>query len=125
MSKLTRNIGLEILHGLREIKSGKHGRVINIPTVTSIRERTGLSQVRFAALLVCRCARFRNGNRAGARRQVPRVRCCSSHRRIPRFWSMWHEFVQVSAAKVMPERTKQTRAKSLRIAPSSQRVLAR
>ncbi len=51
MSKLTRNIGLEILHGLREIERGKHGRVINIPTVTSIRERTGLSQVRFAALL--------------------------------------------------------------------------
>jgi putative transcriptional regulator len=51
MSKLTRNIGLEILQGLREIKRGKHGRVINIPSVTSIRERTGLSQVRFAALL--------------------------------------------------------------------------
>ncbi|TKB61563.1 MAG: helix-turn-helix domain-containing protein [Nitrospira sp.] len=51
MSKITRNIGLEILHGLREIKRGKHGRVINIPSITSIRERTGLSQVRFAALL--------------------------------------------------------------------------
>jgi putative transcriptional regulator len=51
MPKSKRNIGLEILQGLREIKRGEHGRVINVPSVTLIRERTGLSQARFAELL--------------------------------------------------------------------------
>jgi putative transcriptional regulator len=47
----SRNIGLEILQGLREIKRGEHGRVTTVPSVASIRERTGLSQARFAELL--------------------------------------------------------------------------
>jgi len=51
MAKTKRNIGLEILEGIREIKRGEHGRVINVPSVTSVRERTGLSQFRFAQLL--------------------------------------------------------------------------
>jgi putative transcriptional regulator len=51
MAKSKRNIGREILEGLREIKRGGYGRVINIPEVASIREKTGLSQVRFAQLL--------------------------------------------------------------------------
>ena len=51
MAKSKRNIGLEILDGLREIKRGEYGRVINVPEVASIREKTGLSQVRFAQLL--------------------------------------------------------------------------
>ncbi len=46
-----RNLGLEILKGVRELKRGEHGRVINVPSVSSIRERTGLSQARFAQLL--------------------------------------------------------------------------
>lgn len=51
MAKRKRDIGREILDGLREIKSGKHGRVINVPDVAEIREKTGLSQARFAQLL--------------------------------------------------------------------------
>jgi putative transcriptional regulator len=51
MTKAKRNIGLEILEGIREIKRGEHGRAINLPSVTSVRERTGLSQARFAQLL--------------------------------------------------------------------------
>jgi len=51
MAKAKRNIGQEILDGIREIKSGKHGRVVNLPLVSMIRERTGLSQSRFAELL--------------------------------------------------------------------------
>lgn len=51
MAKSKRNIGLEILHGLLEIKRGKHGCVITVPSVTSIRERTELSQGRFSELL--------------------------------------------------------------------------
>ena len=51
MAKAKRNIGQEILDGLRELKSGECGRVINVPDVASIRTKTGLSQARFAALL--------------------------------------------------------------------------
>jgi len=51
MPKGKRNIGLEILQGLREIKRGDYGRVTTLPSVTSIREKTGLSQARFAQLL--------------------------------------------------------------------------
>lgn len=51
MAKATRDIGREILQGLREIKSGRHGRVVNLPDIASIRAKTGLSQERFATLL--------------------------------------------------------------------------
>ena len=46
-----RNVGREILEGLRELKRGEVGRVANHPSVAVIRERTGLSQAKFAALL--------------------------------------------------------------------------
>lgn len=51
MANSKRDIGKEILDGIREIKRGEHGRVINVPSVGVIRERTGLSQSRFAQLL--------------------------------------------------------------------------
>ncbi len=51
MARPKRNLGLEILEGIREIKRGEHGRVINVPSVSAIRERTRLSQAQFAALL--------------------------------------------------------------------------
>jgi putative transcriptional regulator len=46
-----RDIGTEILDGIRQLKRGESGRVISIPSVRSIREKTGLSQAKFAALL--------------------------------------------------------------------------
>ena len=46
-----RNVGREILEGLRELKRGEVARVINVPSVATIRERTGLSQAKFASLL--------------------------------------------------------------------------
>jgi putative transcriptional regulator len=46
-----RDIGQEILDGIRDVKAGKSGRVINVPAVAEIREKTGLSQSRFATLL--------------------------------------------------------------------------
>ena len=51
MAKARRSIGVEVVEGIREIKRGEHGRVINVPSVSSVRERTGLSQSRFAQLL--------------------------------------------------------------------------
>lgn len=44
-------MGREILQGLRELKRGDSGRVSTVPNVVSVREKTGLSQSRFAALL--------------------------------------------------------------------------
>lgn len=51
MAAPKRNIGAEILEGLRQLKRGEHGRVTTMPSVAAIRERTGLSQPRFAELL--------------------------------------------------------------------------
>jgi putative transcriptional regulator len=51
MARKSRDIGGEILQGLREIKRGEYGRVINVPDIARIREKTGLSQARFAQLL--------------------------------------------------------------------------
>jgi putative transcriptional regulator len=51
MASRKRNIGFEILEGIREIKRGEHGRVTTVPSVSSVREKTGLSQADFARLL--------------------------------------------------------------------------
>ena len=51
MAKATRDIGAEILQGLRQLKRGEVGRVINVPDVAQVRSKTGLSQARFAQLL--------------------------------------------------------------------------
>ena len=51
MPKSKRDIGTEILQSLREIKRGQYGRVITVPDVAKTREKTGLSQARFAQLL--------------------------------------------------------------------------
>lgn len=51
MTRKQRNLGVEILEGLREIKIGVTGRVSKFPAVANIRERTGLSQTQFAKLL--------------------------------------------------------------------------
>ena len=51
MAKKARDVGAEILQGLREIKRGEFGRVINVPDVAKTRKKTGLSQAHFAQLL--------------------------------------------------------------------------
>lgn len=51
MTESKRNIGMEILKGIRELKRGEHGRVINVPPVSAVRKSTGLSQAEFARLL--------------------------------------------------------------------------
>jgi putative transcriptional regulator len=47
----SRDIGLEILQGIRDLKQGKTGRILNVPPVAEIRQKTGLSQSKFASLL--------------------------------------------------------------------------
>jgi putative transcriptional regulator len=51
MSKPRRNIGMEILTGIRQLKRGEVGRVITLPPIAEIRTRAGLSQSEFARLL--------------------------------------------------------------------------
>jgi len=51
MAAPKRNVGREILEGLRQLKRGELGRVTTVPSVATIRESTGLSQPRFAQLL--------------------------------------------------------------------------
>ena len=51
MAEQKRDVGREILEGIRELKRGESGRVTNVPSVTRIRESTGLSQLHFARLL--------------------------------------------------------------------------
>lgn len=51
MAKTKRNIGQEILVGIGELKRDQHGRITNLPSVSSVREKTGLSQLKFATLL--------------------------------------------------------------------------
>jgi putative transcriptional regulator len=51
VNKKKRDIGAEILQGIREIKRGEYGRIVNVPNIARAREKTGLSQSRFAELL--------------------------------------------------------------------------
>ena len=51
MNKVKRDIGQEILEGLKEVKRGEHGRIINVPDIAEIRKKPGLSQAQFAHLL--------------------------------------------------------------------------
>ena len=51
MPRTKRHIGQGILEGIRQLKRGEHGRVSSVPSVSSVREKTGLSQPKFAALL--------------------------------------------------------------------------
>ena len=51
MAKAKRNVGKEILSGLKELRRGERGRITAMPDVARIRESTGLSQARFAQLL--------------------------------------------------------------------------
>src|SRR5213595_152707 len=86
-----RNVGMEILEGLRQLKRGEVGRVITVPPVATIRERTGLSQVKFASLLgvsVRTLQEWEHGRRQeSARAPGSRVKTCgltSCSTRTPR-----------------------------------------
>ena len=41
MNEVNRDVGFEILEGLRELRRGEHGPVINVPDVVRIRKEDG------------------------------------------------------------------------------------
>ena len=47
----SRDIGAEILEGIRQLKRGDVGRLVTFPPVSKTRARVGLSQTEFAHLL--------------------------------------------------------------------------
>ena len=51
MDRSKRDIGAEILAGVRELKRGRTGRVTTFPSIAGTRERMGLSQAQFAVLM--------------------------------------------------------------------------
>ena len=82
MAKAKRNVGKEILSGLKELRRGERGRITAMPDVAKIRESTGLSQARFAQLLGVSPRTLQTGSKGGAHLPVQRVRCCWSRRKI-------------------------------------------
>ena len=82
MAKAKRNVGQEILEGIRQLKHGEHGRVVKVPSVTHIRENTGLSQPRSPHYLECQCVPFRNGSKVVVHLQAQPEHCCSSRKKI-------------------------------------------
>ena len=70
MSKRKRNIGLEIRDGLRELKRGDYGRVINIPDVAKSVSVSACRSPGLRPCLVSPFARCRTGNRGAARHPV-------------------------------------------------------
>lgn len=66
MAKARRSIGVEILEGIRELKRGERGRVTNVPSVTAVRERTGLSKAKFAQLLGVSVRTLQSGSKVAA-----------------------------------------------------------
>ena len=50
MADVGRDVGEEILEGIRQLKRGEHGRIVNVPAISITREKTGLSQSSFAEL---------------------------------------------------------------------------
>lgn len=78
MAKDERDIGMEILEGIEEIKRGEYGRITTVPSVSEIRRATGLPQSKFAELLgvsVRTLQEWEQGRRApsGAARTLLRI----------------------------------------------------
>ena len=63
----SRDIGQEILQGMREIKAGRIGRRYTTESfpIVRAREKSGLSQAKFAELLECRFGQFKTGSKGG------------------------------------------------------------
>ena len=61
MVESRRDIGEEILEGIRQLKRAEHGRIINMPAISSIREEDGAVPVEARNCWVNRSVPCRNG----------------------------------------------------------------
>ena len=91
MAKAKRNIGLEILEGLRAIKRGDYGRVTTVPSISSIRERPGYRNRSSPSCWVFRYAPCKSGSKGVERPLGQLVLFCSSRRRIRKHCLKSHE----------------------------------
>ena len=82
-----RDLAAELLESVRQMKAGKT-QVVPSPSVEA-RERTGLSQSQFAALLAWPCARFKDGSKVASSRVVRRVLCSPLHALTRRPCWLW------------------------------------
>jgi len=70
-----RNIGRDILGGIAQLTRGQHGRITHLPSVSSVREKTGLSQLKFAALLGVSVRTLQEWEQGRRARRGPRGPC--------------------------------------------------
>ncbi len=83
MAKWKRDVGREIPNGLRELKRGDSGRVLNVPDVAAVRRKNDLSQSRFASLLGVSVRSLQNWE------QGRRAPCSSWRAGIPAGYCYW------------------------------------
>jgi hypothetical protein len=89
MTKPRRNIGKEILVGIRQLKRGGVGRVITLPPVAEIRASRVFLKASSHAFWESRSVHSRNGNRVAGFPLVRRGPCCRSRIATPgSSWSL-------------------------------------
>jgi len=77
MPRQNRNVGQEILDGLREFRRGEIGRVVNVLDVAPFARRPGCHKPGLPPSSACRFAPCRIGNSGVAHPPGPRARCYS------------------------------------------------
>jgi len=92
----TRNIGEEILEGIRDIKAGRAGRRYTIHSYPIIRarEKSGLSQAQFAALLgvsVRTLQDWEQGRREPSAAAKTLIKIAELHPRLLKKIAAWRE----------------------------------
>ncbi len=81
------DLGEKLLKSIRQMNAGL-GMVVYSPIIAA-RQRSGLSQARFAALLGVSVRTCRNGSRAGASRAARPGLCSRWPNGIPRYCGKW------------------------------------
>ena len=76
MAAAKRDIGQEILQGIRQLKRGEHGRITNYRPWPPYERRPGCHSQGSLNCSAFRFARCRNGNKAAEHLRVQRGRCC-------------------------------------------------
>jgi hypothetical protein len=87
MASRKRDIGREILEGIREIKLGEHGRVTTLPSVSASERRPVCRRLCLRDCSGFQFGRCKSGNRVGVPPLAQLALCCLLQQRIlMRFW---------------------------------------